>query len=226
MSRELRPLTRNWKLEESPPGVTIYSSDRAIAAVAGMGKKRAEIATHAALNLGPVREVISAGWAGAINAEVPVGAVLFASAVIDEETGEKFEAEQESDSGNGAGADALLLTVNHVVSAAEKRSLRVKYAADMVDMEAGAVARVARSKGIPFLAMKGISDAHDFDLPGMEKFATPDGQFRERAFAAHIVLRPWLWKPAFSLAGNSGTAARNLCAELERYLAQDEKKAK
>ena len=226
MARELRPLVRNWKLEDSAPGVTIYSSERAIAAFAGMGKQRAEIAAHAALNFGPVHQLISAGWAGAIHAEISVGAVRFADAVIDEATGERFEAEQKSAYSNSAAVSALLVTVNHVVSAAEKRHLHIKYAADIVDMEAAAVARVARVKGTAFLAMKGISDAHDFDLPGMEKFTTPEGQFRERAFAAHIALRPWLWKPAFSLAGNSGTAARNLCSDIERYLAEDENKEK
>src|SRR5208282_4828359 len=104
-----------------------------------------------------------------------------------------------------------------VTSAEDKQRMRKMYSADLVDMEASAVAEVARRNKIPFSAIKAVSDGHDFDLPGMEKFTTADGQFRQVSFAAYAALRPMLWKPVARLAKDSGVAARNLSRELERY---------
>ena len=81
-------------------------------------------------------------------------------------------------------------------------------------MEAAAVARIARARNIPFAAIKAISDEFDFELPGLERFSTPTGQFRERAFAAHAALRPWLWLRVAKMARSSSLAARNLCTAI------------
>jgi len=226
MARELRPLVRNWKLERCAPGVTVYSSDRAVAAFAGMGERPANIAAQAALSFGQVHQFISAGLAGGLHAGMTVGMVRSVNTVIDAATGERFGPKQEGESGRTDVADAVLVTTDHIVSGEEKRRLRAAYVADLVDMEAAAIARVARTHRIPFMAIKAVSDAHDFDLPGMERFATPEGQFRQAAFAVHMALRPGLWMPAIRMGQNSKAAARNLCDELERYLVQDEKQAK
>ena len=226
MARELQPLVRNWKLERCEAGVTVYSSERAVAAFAGMGKRPADIAAQAAMSFGPVRQLISAGWAGALHSELGVGTVRTLKSVIDAATGERFASDHHDATGKPDARGSVLVTMDHVVPAAEKPRLRAKFSADMVDMEAAAVAQVARVNGVPFFAIKAVSDAHDFDLPGMEKFATSEGQFREATFAVYVALRPGLWKPAIRMARNSEAAASNLCAELERYLAEDEKQAK
>ena len=66
MAGELRPLVKGWKREMTPEGVTIYTSDEAVAVFAGLGLQRARLATAAALRLGPIRRIISAGWAGGL----------------------------------------------------------------------------------------------------------------------------------------------------------------
>jgi adenosylhomocysteine nucleosidase len=223
MAREIRPLVRSWKREPSQSGIAVFSSPYAVAVFAGMGRRRAELAAQAALEFTPVHQFISAGWAGGLHAGLAPGAVKFAECVIDAATGEKFVGAPADAPGESA---AVLVTSDHVVSPEEKRGLRAAYAADIVDMEAATVARIARAEGVPFVAIKGVSDAHDFDLPGMENFATEEGQFREGAFAIHAAFRPGLWKPVHWMARNSGLAARNLCAELERYLAGGEKRTK
>ena len=115
----------------------------------------------------------------------------------------------------------MLVTTDHVASAEDKRRVSEMYSADLVDMEAAAVAAVARVRGIPFSAIKAVSDGHDFDLPGLGQFTTAEGGFRQRTFAAYVALRPVLWKPVARLARDSGRAARNLGRELERWLAED-----
>ncbi len=115
MAREIDPLVRQWKLEPSPQGVTVRSSEGAIAVFAGMGQERAEIAAQMALSFGPVHRLISAGWAGGIHPGMTIGAVRFASVVIDATTGERFATEQGDASEVGA-ESAVVVTTDRVVS--------------------------------------------------------------------------------------------------------------
>ena len=85
-------------------------------------------------------------------------------------------------------------------------------------MEAAAVARIARAQDLPFSAIKAISDAHDFELPDLDKFSTPDGQFREAAFGMHLALHPGLWKSVAALAKGSKLAAHNLRQAVEAQI--------
>jgi adenosylhomocysteine nucleosidase len=218
MAGELRPLVRGWKREETPEGVTIYTCDEAVAAFAGLGSQRARLATAAVLRLGPIRRIISAGWAGGLHAAMVPGGVWRVSEIVNPVTGEVMET-SESHGLNGDGA--VLVTTNIVTTVEDKHRLRKMYSADLVDMEASAVAEAARRNKIPFSAIKGVSDGYDFDLPGMERFTTADGQFRQVRFAAYAALRPILWKPVGRLARDSGVAARKLGRELERYLADE-----
>jgi len=218
MAGELRPLVKGWKREETPEGVTIYTSDEAVAAFAGLGPQRARLATAAVLRLGPLRRIISAGWAGGLHAAMVPGGVWRVSEIVNPVTGEVIETSEP----NGASAvGAVLVTTNVVTTVEDKCRLRKMYSADLVDMEASAVAEAARRNKIPFSAVKGVSDGYDFDLPGMERFTTADGQFRQASFAADAALRPILWKPVARLAKDSGIAARNLTRELRRYIADE-----
>jgi adenosylhomocysteine nucleosidase len=219
MDREIRPLVKGWTREDTPEGVTIYTSDEAVAVFAGLGPQRARLATAAALRSGPISRIISAGWAGGLHAAMVPGGVWRVSEIVNPVTGEVMET-SESDGLNGSGA--VLVTTNVVTTVEDKHRLRKLYSADLVDMEASAVAEIARRNKIPFSAIKGISDGYDFDLPGMEKFTTADGQFREASFVAYVALRPILWKPVVQLAKDSGVAARNLSRELKRYLADEQ----
>jgi len=221
LERELRPLTRGWRRESTRDGVTVYSSEKAVVAFAGMGVDRAELAAAAALSVGPVHRVISVGWAGALHSGIRRGAVRRVGTVIDPATGEFFDT---ADAGERLSHTAVLVTTDHVVSAREKKHLHDRLAADLVDMEAAAVARMARARGVPFQALKAVSDEYDFDLPGLEKFAAADGQFREGAFALYVALRPALWGRVAQMATHSSTAAANLCAELEQHLAWEEQR--
>jgi adenosylhomocysteine nucleosidase len=214
MPRELRPLVRNWKLEESAAGVTVYSSERAVAACAGIGGRRATLATAAALSFGPAHLLISAGWAGGLHAGIAAGTAHRVKRVVDAATGEIYSAETSDAKGT------TLVTANRVASLEAKKTLREQYSGDLVDMEAATVARLARVHDIPFLAVKAVSDAYDFELPGMDRYVAQDGRFREAAFAMHLAVRPHLWKAAAHMGRTSSVAAEALCRELAKRIAE------
>ena len=91
MARELRPLVRGWKREITAEGVTIYTSDRAIASVCGAWRATGWLATTAALRLGPIRRIISAGWAGGLHEGIVPGGVWRVREVVNSATGEVLE---------------------------------------------------------------------------------------------------------------------------------------
>src|SRR5271163_769959 len=131
MAGELRPLVKGWKREITAEGVTIYTSDRAVAVYAGLGLQRARLATDAALRLGPIRRIISAGWAGGLHEGMEPGGVWRVSEVVNSATGEVMETIP-TDGIKTVGA--VLVTTDAVTSAADKQRMRRMYSADLVDM--------------------------------------------------------------------------------------------
>ena len=210
---EIKPLVRGWQEHRLPGKVLAYTNDHAVVACAGMGADRATLAVRAAMALKPVTMLLSVGLAGACKPMLEVGNVVRAGVEVDGRTGERYVAGEEF--------REIEVTTDAIASVAEKARLRATYGADAVDMEAATVARLARGHGLKFRAFKAISDAADFELEELGRFATADGQLREGAFAAYAALRPWMWGRLIRLARNSHEAVETLTAavgvELDLY---------
>ena len=165
--------------------IFLYRLPNAVVVAAGMGPARAALAVEAALSAGGrIETLLSVGVAGACDPSLDVGAVLRAGVVVDARTGERFADSRYAQ---------VLVTGAEIASVAEKQRLFAAYGAGAVDMEAATVARLARAHGLEFGAIKAISDASDFELQALRRFATPNGQFREAAFSAYVAVRPWMW---------------------------------
>jgi len=212
LQREVSGLVKGWRTHSPAPGIHLYEHENAIIAHAGMGANRARLAVEAALTLGPASQLISIGFAGSCGPSAKVGDILYHTIVIDTKTGERFfSADLES-------AQQILATVPAPATIQHKQYLAESYQAQAVDMEAAAVARIARARDIPFRAIKAISDAHNFELPDTSQFTTSNGQFREAAFAFHLTLHPNLWKSVATLAKGSTLAANNLRRAVEAHI--------
>jgi adenosylhomocysteine nucleosidase len=221
LQREIASFTKGqgWQeIENAGNGrdIHVYVHDDAMIACAGMGVHRASLAVAAALSVGPASELISVGWAGACDDRLHVGDVIHPSIVIDAKTGERFFIAEPTTTE----APEILVTVAAPAGAIEKQRLGISYYASAVDMEAAAVARIARARELPFHAIKAISDDADFELPDMQRFATSRGQFREAAFGFHVALRPSLWSPVMTMAKSSKLAAERLRTEIEAHIQQ------
>jgi adenosylhomocysteine nucleosidase len=216
LPREVSALVKGWERRQLPGQIMVYTNGYAVVACAGMGANRATLAVEAAIAAMPVTALISAGLAGACNSALGVGKVVRAGVVIDYDTGERFSNSQ---------LNQVLVSTDAVASVIEKARLRSLYNADAVDMEAATVADLARTHGITFQAIKAISDAADFEVDGLSKFATTDGQFREGSFVLHAALRPMMWGKVIALGRNSGKALTALTealrVELDWYRKRD-----
>jgi adenosylhomocysteine nucleosidase len=209
LPREIKHLVRGWQEHKLPNKVFVYTNDLAVVACAGMGAARATLAVQAALTVKPVTTLLSVGLAGACSPSLEVGDIVHAGIVIDTQSGERY---------NNSQFHQILASTPEIASVREKLRLYESYSASAVDMEAATVARIAQGHGLHFQAIKAISDDANFELQELARFATPDGQFREAAFAAYSVARPRLWSKLLHLAGNSNRAIQSLTAELESQL--------
>jgi len=208
LEREVRPLVKDWRVrrqESAGRQFTFFERDRTVVVCGGMGAECARRATEAVIVLYRPEQLISAGFAGALEPGRRVGEVLTPRTVIDAGDGSR------TDTGAGEGA---LVSFGSVADRGQKAKLRAAYGAQAVDMEAAAVARGAQAHGLRFLACKAISDASDFSWPAVGRFVGPNGQFRTSGFAFYLSLRPWLWGRMIELARDSRQASARLCQSL------------
>jgi adenosylhomocysteine nucleosidase len=215
---ELKPLVRGWP-HSTRAGVHFWAQrneeEEWIAACAGAGQPAVTRAFAALEDGGPIDLVFSIGWAGALRADLPAGSAHNIAGVIDIRTGERFRCDAES----GA---LWLVTSPRVADEKEKRRLAATYNASLVDMEAAAIARLASMRGIPFYAIKGISDSLHAKLPDFNRFLTPGGRMLTGKLILHVLPRPWHWPALIQMGENSKKAARNIAASLHSFLAEQD----
>jgi adenosylhomocysteine nucleosidase len=155
--------------------------------------------------------VISAGFAGALSADLHAGDIVVPARVIDAGDGSSIE--------TGTGLRGLV-SVAETATVERKCVLGAKYDAVAVDMEAAAVARAAGLRAVRFVAVKAISDELDFEIPVVEGSVDAQGQFHQGRFLAGAAMRPWIWGRVVRLARNSSLASRRLSDALGARMAE------
>lgn len=208
MPREIATLVKHWErisLEAQGRKFHGWKSVRAVAVCCGTGVESAALVTKVVIETFRPEMVTSVGFAGSLVPNLAVGSVVVPARVVDEGSGREFRA---------AFGSGTLVTVADVASGEAKQALAARYGAVAVDMEAAGVARVAASAGLPFVAVKAVSDELGTDVAFTAPFVQPEG-FQTRAFVAHVALRPWLWPVVAKLARNTETAAEALSSALQ-----------
>jgi adenosylhomocysteine nucleosidase len=212
LKREIHGFICNFR-EHSVPGTKLpcYSSENISVVCSGIGGIAAARAADVVLETLKPDLLISVGFAGALDPRLPVGEVIIPRVVISAETGKEYEA---------IAGDAVLVSTDRVAGADKKRLLRERYSAQAVDMEAAAIAERAARSGIPFLAVKAISDEAAIDLPDMTPFIALDGRFDSLRFSVHLLLQPSRWRTTWLLAKHTRLAARRLDEKLKEYMSE------
>jgi len=210
--REVRLLVKGWPTIPREYGgrrLKFFESGESVLVCGGVGAEAARRATEAVIVLYQPELVLSVGFAGALHPALKVGDIFSPRHVIDARDGSSV------DTGTGCG---VLVSGGTIAGVEQKRKLANSYGAQAVDMEAAAVARGAQARGVRFMAVKVISDEHDFAMPPMDRFVDANGRFRAGSFAIFAVLRPSLWSRVIQLGSSSAKASRALYAELEGYI--------
>ena len=205
LEREVRPLIRRWPMREQQHAgrnFSFFENENLVLICAGIGAEPARRAAEAIIALYAPQMIYSAGFTGALDPKLKVGDVIVPRRVVNASDGSNI------DTGQGEG---VLVSFASVASPEQKAKLAHSHAAQAVEMEAAAVAQAARARGVRFAAVKVISDESNLALPPMERFISPNGQFRMGRFMAFTFLRPWWWRTAVRLARNSACASDALC---------------
>ena len=205
MPGELKPLVHGWASAAADKGTRKWAhcegEDTWVAVCSGMGADAARRAFAAAEADGPLDMVLSVGWAGALDRGIRAGEARVVSVIIDSATSERFLL-------GGERRNLTLVTADQVADAAEKIRLRQEFAGAMlVDMEAAAVARIARERGIAMGCVKGVSDGLESKMPNINPFVSARGQLRLAPFLISLSLRPRYWGAVMELGRNSSKAA-------------------
>jgi adenosylhomocysteine nucleosidase len=208
MPVELAPLLGSSQPEQVN-GVDLFDLPQAVVAVGGIGEKFARRAAEVAIDYAQPKMLVSAGIVGAISPKLKVGDVARIREVVDVATGERYLA--------SGGGEWVLATSQDVSDAAEKHDYLAKFGADVVDMEAAAVAQVAKERGIEFASIKSISDDAAFDMPPLNRFIE-QGKFDVRRFLIYVALHPRWWGALGKIKKNSAIATENLCRALRNLI--------
>jgi len=209
MRRELAPLLGHRQARQVE-SVDLYDLPGALVALGGIGKKFARHTAEVAIAHVSPRLLLSVGIVGALSPHLKVGDVGRIREVVDVATGVRYPAEVDG--------DWVLATSSVISDAEQKRELRVRYSADVVDMEGSAVAQVAREQGLAFASVKAVSDDAEFVMPPLDRFIDSAGSFETRRFLAYVVLHPRWWKSVVKMKQNDELATANLCREVEHLI--------
>jgi len=119
-----------------------------------------------------------------------------------------------------------VVSSREIARAEKKRELASRFAADAVDMEGAAVAEVAEAHGLPFLAVKAISDEIDFELPPLQEFVDADGRFQGVRFGFWAACHPQWWPAIAQLKKRSDLAAEKLAVKLKEVIAEAQRRGR
>jgi adenosylhomocysteine nucleosidase len=161
-ARQIRWRGVRWILLANGPGPLLVDRMLSSPAIAAWGASR----------------VLSTGFCGALDPALRVGDIVV--------SGEGFP---------GIGARCVrgeIWSADRVaVSAEEKRQLWQQTGAVAVEMESAAVRERARAWGLPFHAVKVVSDTADEDLPlNFNHYRDGEGRFQLQRIAAAAIWRP------------------------------------
>jgi adenosylhomocysteine nucleosidase len=182
----------------------------------GPGAARAAAGARALVDEG-VSCLVSWGTSGALVPHLRAGALLIVTHTTDTH-GNEYTCDnhlvESLRTALGALSPSLgrALTVDAPLTGqACKLNFADRYAAASVDMESAAVAEVARSAGLPFVAVRAVVDALAFDIPqaacaGMGE----DGRSRPLRVLSALTARPFELPQLLRLAAHFAAACRTL----------------
>ena len=200
VKEEAQPFRR---LAGAPPDITVL--------VTGMGRINSGRTLRAALSSVKPKFVLSCGFAGGLNPDLNIGAIVFAT----EDEGELSKALLAA----GAHPVRFHCAPSVVATAAEKQALRQSTGADAVEMESEAIRAVCREREIPSATVRVISDVAGEDLPlDFKRLMTPEQEIDYGKLAWAVVSSPRSIRGLLKLQRQTKAAAERLAAALLRII--------
>ena len=199
------PAERRALAELAGPEVAIHVSGIGAAAA---GRTGAEVTAR------PLRALVSAGFCGALSPELRVGDLVAPDEVRDQATGERFAPDPEM----LAAAPGARGTLVSAVRLARTPADRARLEGVAVDMESAALARASRAAGVPFLALRAVTDETRHRLPDFDRLMDAAGRLTPGAGLLYFLRHPREVPALVRLGPAVREAGRALRAGLEQTL--------
>ena len=195
----------------------------------GMGYEKALKAARTVITRFKPFCIISSGFAGGLVPHLNLGDVagyreLANSSFVQpsEKMLDAFKAAAQACSGTIKSAEVKGITSSKVAATVqEKAKLKAMFEAEAVDMEASAAACDAGEFGLPWGAVKVISDTSSENMPlDFEAFTDSTGQVNKLKVALSVLSRPAVIPKLCAMAKTSSAASKNLTAFLAYYISE------
>ena len=182
--------------------------------VSGVGQKRARLAADRIV-LGSPSLVIAAGFCGALTSGLAVGDVVKPAEVVDA-SGKYWACSSISSGHKGRLVTVTGLVTTHLA----KLELAVRHGASAVDMESAAIAEVCAAKGIPFAAVRAVSDTVDTELSPELVRLLSGGRVSVWKAVKALLRKPSMIREFRRLARDTRLAGKKLAEELAKITAR------
>ena len=177
--------------------------------IVGIGRHNAEKSVRNFLTSCSPALVLTCGFAGGLNPDFNVGAVVFETA--NEELRDQLLTA-------GAKPAKIHCADRIATTVAEKKQLRADTGADAVEMESAAIQAVCRERGIPCATVRVISDPAGEDLPlDFNALAKPDLSLDFGKLAWALAKSPGKLGALMRLQKTTKFAAEQLAVVLARF---------
>ncbi len=161
------------------------------------------------------RALLAVGFCGALDPALRVGDLVAAERVLDEATGETF-APDAALLAAAPGRRGVLVSARRI---ARTPDARARLSGTAVDLESAALARAAGAAGIPFLAVRAVTDTTRHRLPDFEAIAAGAPDIPIGRLLAHVLRRPWELPRLVRLGPAAGRAGSALAGGVGDMLA-------
>lgn len=152
--------------------------------ITGMGQKNAANTMRAIL-CSPKDRIITCGFAGGLSSDLSSHDVLYSADPDLEELEARLRVA-------GARPGRFACEPRVAITTREKLDIRIQTGADAVEMESGIIRQICRSRGIPSMTVRVISDVASEDLPlDFNALMTPDMRIDGGRLFFQLVGAPW-----------------------------------
>ena len=226
--RKLRKFAKSVELASRYSGVAAAyaaraADDRIEILLTGIGRESCEqiFSNHRSAPAERPDIVISSGLAGALRQNFKPGDVVVARKTRTLNN----ELNVDSDlsylrlaTDSGAIPIDTLITAERTVPTAEEKG-RLAYSGEVVEMESAPILTHFARWGVPVLALRGISDSANEDLPlDFDRCLTPRGEIRPMNLINQIVRRPGNLPNLVRFGRQSHQAAQNLAQFMDKFV--------
>jgi adenosylhomocysteine nucleosidase len=213
LPRELKSLTR----QTIPVGAWKAITDSTLVALSGIGAERAYAAGAVLVSQGATA-LLSWGCAAALDDHASPGCLILPERIIGA-SGEIYLVNtewhrrlyQKLRSKHPVRIQALAESDAIMKTSAEKRTLAKRTQAAATDMESAAQARLARERGLPFMAIRAVVDTVSTDIPeNVLKALDPQGNINVWKLLTRTYLSPADWVKIIQLGIQFNAAQKSL----------------